>query len=352
MRLVLHIGAAKTGTTYIQHALYRNSELLRSCGVYLPQAGRFEFAGQSVAHHHLAWEIVDPNRFKRQAGGWDQLEEELAGVDAPVALVTAEALERLTYSPERREALEARLARISDDVTVVYVVREQLSHLNSLYTQNVKSLRGVEQFRAFVRMSVKSGRFDLDQCFAPWYKSDLVDLVAVPFDDLVETDPLVALLGRIGVDVPADRLRLSGGTSNESLSPVAIEAARLLGIALRTIDPGYDHRTREGQRVYRMASAAARRRGWDETKYWGWSPKLADRVAKSFTESNERFSQAVWGEPWPLRPPVTRPPNAVNLLDLRPEQLADVLDHVKELCLAYQEMRGRRGSVELQTEEE
>src|SRR6478735_2975657 len=157
MRFVLHIGAAKTGTTYIQHALYRNRNLLRELGVYLPRTGQFEFATKSVAHHHLAWEIVDPRRFKSSAGGWDALEEELSTVDAPMALVSAEALERLTYSPERRAALEERAARISDEVTVVYVVREQLGLLNSLYAQNVKSLRGVDEFRVFVRQAVRSG---------------------------------------------------------------------------------------------------------------------------------------------------------------------------------------------------
>jgi hypothetical protein len=339
MRLVLHIGAAKTGTTYIQHALYRNSALLRDLGVYLPLAGRFEFATQSVAHHHLAWEIVEPRRFKSSAGGWDALEEELSSVDAPVALVTAEALERLTYSPERRHALEERLARISDEVTVVYVVREQLSHLNSLYTQNIKSLRGVEEFRVFVRQAVKSGRFDLDRCFRPWYRSDQLDLVAVPFDDLIETDPFVALLHQVGIDVPPDKLELSGSRSNESLSPVAIEAAKLLGISLRAVDPAYNHRSAAGQQLYRAASAAARRRGWDESKYWGWTPEFAGRIAQRFTESNDRFSQSVWGEPWPIQPPVARPVNTVNLGDLPTEQLVEVLDHVRELTLAYAQLK-------------
>ena len=65
-RIVLHIGAAKTATTYLQHSLYDNLATLREYGVYLPLAGRFEFGTKTVAHHHLAYEYVDR---KRSASG-------------------------------------------------------------------------------------------------------------------------------------------------------------------------------------------------------------------------------------------------------------------------------------------
>jgi hypothetical protein len=335
VRVVLHMGAPKTATTYIQHVLGRNIDELAAHSVYLPTTGRFEFANRSVVHHHLAYEIVEPTRFSSDQGGWEQLRAELADVHAETVVLSSEAFERATFSAATRRELIRRLREIADDITIVYVVRDQLSQLNSLYAQNIKSLRSVDPFARFVRRSIRSGRFDLDAMFRPWYGSERVKLVVMPFDGLVETDPAVAFLHAVGIDVSPGELWLPEESSNESLSPIGIEAARLLGQYLRAIDPAYDHRTSHGQRLYRAAAAEARSRGWNDTKYWGWSPRKAKQSARRFKQSNTRFARAVWGTPWPMELPVTRERNTADVLTLSSEQFADVQDYVRQMAATY-----------------
>ncbi len=52
MRLILHIGWHKTGSTTIQEALKSNEGLLTSEGFYYPLEGLIK-----CAHHNLAWSL-------------------------------------------------------------------------------------------------------------------------------------------------------------------------------------------------------------------------------------------------------------------------------------------------------
>ncbi|MDX6309992.1 MAG: hypothetical protein QOI06_3038 [Nocardioidaceae bacterium] len=341
-RVVVHIGAAKTATTAIQYALYENSDVLREFGVYLPRAGRFEFGSNKVVHHHLAWEYVDPQRFRPEIGGWDALAQELRQVDAGTVLISSESLERLTYSGDRRRELEERLTQLSDDITIVYVVRDQLSQLNSLYTQNVKSFRTTERFKPAVRKALSSGNLNFDRIFRPWYRSKMLTFVAVPFESLTAADPLLGLLGAAKIDVPADRLTTTRTGANESLGPVGVEAAKLLGGYLRGIDPEFTHKSGAAQKIYRLAAGRARENGWCADKFWGWDPQLAQHVADRFLEANRRFARAVWGRGQSVSMPVDRPQMTASLIDLPPEEIDVVQSYVSSMGRRYLELRTGR----------
>lgn len=56
MRLILHIGRHKSGTSSIQHWLKRNNDLLSTNGILYPKSFR-----KGVAHHNLV-DILDPRR--------------------------------------------------------------------------------------------------------------------------------------------------------------------------------------------------------------------------------------------------------------------------------------------------
>lgn len=341
-RVVVHIGAAKTATTAIQYALYENSDVLREFGVYLPRAGRFEFGSNKVVHHHLAWEYVDPPRFRPQIGGWDALAQEIRQVDAKTVLISSESLERLTYSDDGRQKLEKRLTQLSDDITVVYVVRDQLSQLNSLYTQNVKSFRTTERFKQAVRRSLSTGNLNLHRNFRPWYRSQTLTFVAVPFESLTAADPLLGLLEAAKIEVPAERLTSTRSDANESLGPVGVEAAKLLGGYLRGIDPGFTHKSDAAQKVYRLAAGRARENGWCADKFWGWDPELAKHVADRFREPNRRFARAVWGPRHSVSMPVDRPQRTASLIDLPPEEINLVESYVASMGRRYLELRTGR----------
>lgn len=343
-RVVVHIGAAKTATTYIQHSLYDNEVGLREYGVYLPKAGRFRFSEKTVLHHNLAWEYLEPARFDSKAGGWDALLEEVRGVEADVVLLSSEALERMTYSKPQRELLEAQLQRISDDVTILYVVRDQLSYLNSLYNQNIKSFRLVETFNDYATRILQTGQLDLDNRFKSWYSSDTLTFMAVHFDTLTEGNVLQNFLKAAGIDIPRDRLTRPRDVSNESLGPIGVEACRLLGSYLRVLDPAFDYRTYETLKAYRVSARKARENGWCNESYWGWEQAFARTVATRLQGSNERFAQSVWGPDGEVALPAERAMRAVRLMDQTLHELQSVHRFVGVMSRRYISLKTGRGS--------
>src|SRR5699024_12740609 len=71
------------------------------------------------------------------------------------------------YSPDLHSFPTRRSSDL--DVTIVLVVRDQLSLLNSVYLQRVKSLTLMPSFSEYVDRSLALGRFDLERSFAQWY---------------------------------------------------------------------------------------------------------------------------------------------------------------------------------------
>ncbi len=342
-RVVVHIGAAKTASTYIQHSLYDNQRVLSELGVYMPEAGRFDFSGNTVLHHNLAWEYLDPGRFDSKVGGWDAVVAEVDQSDADVILLTSESLERMTHSTALRETLETQLRRLSDDVTVVYVVRDQLSYLNSLYNQNAKSFRAIETFPEYISRVLKTDQLNLDKRFQRWYSSDYLDFVAVPFEKLVAGNVLYNFLEAAGIDVPENRLGKPREVSNESLGPLGVEAARLLGSYLRILDPAFDYRSYAALKTYRMAARKAREHGWCTNSFWGWSADLAQAVEVRERESNLRFARSVWGPEALLELPVERPQRTVRLIDQSAEDLTLVHRFVGVMSRRYMNLRSGKG---------
>lgn len=341
-KIVLHIGAAKTATTYIQHALFRNEEMLSEHGVYLPKAGRFDFRNKTVAHHHLGWEYLDPKQFKAGGTGWDDLIYELQNVVADTVIITSESLERMSYTEKRRKQFEHQLKRLPGDAEIVYVVRDQLSRINSLYTQRVKALRPTQPFPEYAASMIKTGNFDLHGCFQDWYDRKDLKLVALPFADVISGDPFEAFLTAAQVDVPFADLEVPDSAINVSPGPIAVEAARLLGQYLRAIDPSFGRSKNIVRRLYRVASAEARDKGWCEEKFWGWTPKAARKVSQRLQESNELFALSVWGRGHPLEMPVDKPASTADLLKLDESTFSAVQEYVAGLTRRYLEMRAQR----------
>ncbi len=57
--------------------------------------------------------------------------------------------------------------------------------------------------------------------------------------------------------------------------------------------------------------------------------------AKRLRDSNQRFSQAVWGIDWPLDVPAGKKPTAINLLEASNKTLKDVSSYVDQMTKRY-----------------
>ncbi len=335
-RLVVHVGPPKTATTYIQHALFANTDALARHGVYLPRTGRNELSPTSVCHHHLAWELMDSPRFREDIGGWDALAAEISDVDAETVLLSSEVLSRGTlFTRGIGDALQERLLASSRAVTVVYAVRDQLSSMNSAYGQRVKELGPVLDFADHAAAALEAGDADLMRQTARWYDSTSIDFVAIPFPTLVESDPLLALLNAAHIDIPAGDLTTTGEPSNITLGPVAVAAFRLLRHYLEGLNPAMTYDDKAVRELHRIAARAAKAAGWCEEPFWGWTPDLAADAVERLAESNERFAQAVWGTSWPLEMPDRPQAIVATPLDLRGRGLPKVQDFVAAMGKQY-----------------
>lgn len=338
-RLVVHVGPPTTAATDFQHALFANADVLAAHGVHLPTAARLELAPNSVCHHHLAWELAGSPRFRPDIGGWDALEAEIADVSAEVVLLSSELLGPGIFSEGIDHRLDERLTALGRDVTILYVVRDQLSLINSSYTQKVKTLSEVGGFAAYAAGVLRRGEADVERLTGRWRRSSDFTFVAVPVTELSRPNPLVALLRAADVPVPEKELAVGPEAPTIDLGPVAVEVIRLLRVYLHGLNRKLSSDDIAVRRLHRIAARHAKDAGWCEKPYWGWPPAMAARAAKELEPSNERFAQGVWQSPWPLPLPVDTAPAHVQLLQLNADELDRVHEYVFTLAKRYTAIR-------------
>jgi hypothetical protein len=135
----LHIGAPKTGTTFLQKVLSDNREALLRQGILYPAAGL-----RGLGHHDFAfllaggypeWATSQPASLEALAG---HLAEEVAKHAGPVILSSENFY--LYPQPERLKALLHRtgIAQSHNITLIVYIRRQDLAH-ESWYNQTIKA---------------------------------------------------------------------------------------------------------------------------------------------------------------------------------------------------------------------
>lgn len=232
-RLYLHVGHAKTGTSYLQSVLWGSREVLAQSGLVLPLNGPGD-------HFHLALGLRgDLDEAMDGVGAFtveDRLVEQLRDLDAPRVLVTHEVLSAVSAA----EAARFRERIEGYEVHIVLTVRDLRRQIPAEWQQRVKT-RGTVTYEEFTRGVVeRSGR---GRKF--WLVQDTVDVAerwrgGIPPErvHVVTTPPPGApptlLLERycqvLGVD-PA-LLDTQVSRSNESLGSAQVELLRRVNVAL------------------------------------------------------------------------------------------------------------------------
>lgn len=338
-RILIHAGAPKTATTFIQRGLHSNRSVLADNGVYLPETGRLELEPNAVCHHHLAWALITPERYRDSSNGWRALADELAAVESDVVILSSEVFSRVAGKEEGAALVTEAAKKLSDSVTIVYFVRNQLSLFNSLYGQRVKSLRTTETFDGHTQMRRSRRLFNYEALLQPWFTDDSIGFEAVPFTGERDVDPFQALLHVAGLDLPDETFQHDEDEINASLGPVGMEAARLLAAYLRGTFADFDFEEAAAKKLYRLASHRAQENGWCDEPFWGWTAETAQVTADYFAESNNRFARAVWGSEWDIPIPLDRETSAVRLLDLDPPTIEKVHRYVFSLTGRFSKLR-------------
>jgi hypothetical protein len=134
MRIVLHIGTHKAGSSAIQHMLSHNRDRLRKKGFCYPQLT----TGQ-LGHHDLAWAIRSSagGRTPMPVGGdvVAKLRRQLKRSDCHTAILSSEEFEFAT-TPDQLRMIRRTLP--ADPLQIVVYLRRQDRYLVSEYGQHLR----------------------------------------------------------------------------------------------------------------------------------------------------------------------------------------------------------------------
>lgn len=163
-RVFVHVGAPKTGTTYLQDTLWLHRDTLREAGVLIPGGRRF-------AAFHAAQAIREVARLAELPAGrrevWADMQRRIAAWPG-TAVLSHEFLGAATA----QQAARAIEALQPSEVHVVLTARDYVATLPALWQETVKmgAQRSLERYVAAVMDDTKAG---------PWGRSsvDVVDIL-------------------------------------------------------------------------------------------------------------------------------------------------------------------------------
>lgn len=148
MKILLHMGQEKTGTTALQQSLHSAADELRARGILYPR-----FGGHAIAHHLLLPLQGDPKRLPpwtlSDLGGpeaavekarlaWEATLQEMRVNPPDVLILSSELLLNRTDGPAKARLARA-LASLSDDVVPILYVRHPVDHYRSLLQEMLKA---------------------------------------------------------------------------------------------------------------------------------------------------------------------------------------------------------------------
>ncbi|HEX2176830.1 MAG TPA: hypothetical protein VHG70_13060 [Nocardioidaceae bacterium] len=241
-RAYLHIGAPKTGTTFLQQVLWKNRRALSHAGVLYPYGYSNEHFHAMLDVRRLRWGGTAPDRF---AGVWSTVAERVREWDGGTALLTNEVLAGASPSTIERivETLEPY------DVHVVFTARDFARQLVSDWQEHIKHKHTptLEDFVADLREfglhapapfgEMFWGLHDAAQVLSRWASvipPERIHLITVPttggpVDTLWHRFCQVTELDSAAYTLPTDR-------ANRSVGMVEAELLRRINKHVKTLD--------------------------------------------------------------------------------------------------------------------
>jgi hypothetical protein len=229
-RVFLHIGAPKTGTTYLQAVCGHNREALRSRGIEYPEAF-------GDAHHKAVWDLREtPDQregTKGIDGSWNRLVEIVDGADGDVLLSS----EHFVFALRRQ--VERAVSSLDGEVHVIYTARDLVRQVPAVWQERIKNQKTVA-YHDFVRSVIDGsgpgarsfwGAQDAARALDRWSNDstgitvDRVHVVTAPPPGSARTllwDRFSSVLGLSGGDFDST----GAGAANESLSMLQTELLR------------------------------------------------------------------------------------------------------------------------------
>jgi hypothetical protein len=228
-RVYLHIGAPKTGTTYLQERLTLNAASLRSHGVHVPTSS--VRVSPALFHFRAALDVLEQDwggAPGHAVGAWETLVKRVRRLDGTV-VVSHEIL-----APARPERIRRVMRDLADsEVHVVYSARDLGRQLPAAWQESIKQGRKWT-FRRFLTRVERGSTwffraFDLPNVLTQWgadLPPERVHVVTVPHSSADKDLLWLRMCEAFGIDsawAPRDSHR-----SNRSLGAAETEVLRLL----------------------------------------------------------------------------------------------------------------------------
>ncbi|HET7172967.1 MAG TPA: hypothetical protein VFI30_01645 [Nocardioidaceae bacterium] len=278
--VVLHVGVAKTGTTYLQTLLFQNRRALADAGILYPGDRPVD---QYVAALDLRG-LADEPRYaaRRAAGRWESLTAQVRAHPGR-ALLSHETMARC--SPEQ---IERALSSFGDSqVQVVVTARDLGRQVQAVWQEMVKnqSTLGYEDLlqAVFTRPNQPRGRYfwqaqRIDRVVARWAKAAGADQVTVVTVPRSGTDRSVLWHRfRESTGLPDLDYELDVPAANPSLGRAETELLRRVNMA---VPADFDWRTYEREVKFGFAGkvlgelAGSSRIGVPDR----WHPQVVERA--------------------------------------------------------------------------
>lgn len=149
MKILLHMGQGKTGTTALQQSLHSAADTLRASGVFYPH-----FGGNAIAHHLLValcgdpknlpvWTLNDlggPDLAVRKArAAWAATCDAITSNPPKVLILSSELLLGATNRAEKTRLAET-LFKLSDDIQPILYIRHPVDLYRSALQEMLKAV--------------------------------------------------------------------------------------------------------------------------------------------------------------------------------------------------------------------
>jgi hypothetical protein len=148
--IYLHVGAMKTGTSYLQQLLVDNKDALLAQGVLFP--GEQPKSEQVVAVRDALNLRVDAEIRERANGAWPRLRAEMMAFDGRMSLVS---MEFLSFASRQRASAVVRSLR-GAEVHIILTVRDASRVIPAQWQETTQN-RGTNSWPDFVEAIVSGG---------------------------------------------------------------------------------------------------------------------------------------------------------------------------------------------------
>jgi hypothetical protein len=290
-RIIVHVGAPKTGTSAFQEWAVRNHGALLAAGFLYTAAGATPGGNHAALVSALGGAIEDEARTAHLVRLFEQ---DLAAHPTADIIISSELMTTLKFMPNMPR-LRRALSRYGDEATVLLVVRDQIAWRNSCYAQTREMMARLPPFRNYVAIGKNGPRSGNWIFLEQKYRKAGFAFEALAFDRTVRDIGIVAAM----TNLPSLR-GLAGVAAEDRLeaNPSVGDLALLVAEQVRATIAGPEGDLPPGLRPQLMPIVAAQTARLPRTSFNGFDPALADEIRSAYRDSNEEFAQRHFGAAW------------------------------------------------------